>query len=45
MIQKPNSYNLLTDKMAKKVPWKIYRPDEKSYKSTGKLEIPIKDNI
>ena len=25
--------------MAEKVPWTIYRPDEKSYKSTGKLEM------
>ena len=30
LIQKPNSYNLLTDKVAEKVPWTIYRPDEKS---------------
>ena len=28
MIQGLNSYNLLTDKVAEKVPWTIYRPDE-----------------
>ena len=30
MIQWLNSYNLLTEKVAKKVPWTIYRPDEKN---------------
>ena len=30
MIQRLNSYNLLTDKVEVKVPWTIYRPDEKS---------------
>ena len=30
MIYKLNSFNLLTDKVAKKVPWTIYRRDEKS---------------
>ena len=40
MIQRLNSYNLLTDKMAEKVPWTIYRPYEKKLKkSTGKLEL------
>ena len=29
----------LTKKLAKKVTWAIYRPGEKSYKSTGKLEM------
>ena len=33
------SYNLLTDKVAEKVPHTIYRPDEKSYKSTRNLEM------
>ena len=31
-IQKLNSYNLLTDKVAEKVPQTIYRPDEKKLK-------------
>ena len=35
IIQKLNSYNLLTDKVAEKV----YRPDEKRLKSTRKLEM------
>ena len=30
MIQRLNSYNLVTDKVAEKVPWTIYRPDKKS---------------
>ena len=33
MIQRLNSYNLLTDKVAEKVPWTIYRPDKKSKKN------------
>ena len=28
MIQRLNSYNLLTDKVAEKVPWTVYRPDK-----------------
>ena len=32
MIQGLNSYNLLTEKVAKTVSWKIYRPDEKKLK-------------
>ena len=32
MIQRLNSYNLLTDKVAEKVPWTIYRPDKKAKK-------------
>ena len=46
MIQRLNSYNLLTDKVAEKVPWTIYRPGEKSEKSIRELEInfPIKEN-
>ena len=32
MIQRLNSYNLLTDKVTKKVPYTIYRPDEKKQK-------------
>ena len=30
IIQKFNSYNLLTNKVAEKVPWTIYRPDKKA---------------
>ena len=32
MIQGLNSYNLLTEKVAKKVSWKICKPDEKKLK-------------
>ena len=32
MIQRRHSYNLLTDKVAEKVPWTIYRPDKISKK-------------
>ena len=32
IIQRLNSYNLLTNKVAEKVPWTIYRPDEKKLK-------------
>ena len=39
MIQRLNSYNLLIGKVAEKVPWANYRPDEKNYKSTRELEI------
>ena len=36
MIQRINSYNLLTDNVAEKVPWTIYWPDKKcKKKSTG----------
>ena len=47
MIQRLNSYNLLTDKVAEKVPWTIYWPDKKSKKSIGELEneLSINDNI
>ena len=38
MIQRLNSYNLLTNKMTEKVSSTTYRPDEKSYKNTEKLE-------
>ena len=37
MIQRFNSYNLLADKVAEKVPWTLYRPDKKSEKSIGVL--------
>ena len=39
MIQRLNSYNFLSNKEAEKVPWRIYRPDEKTYKSIGELEM------
>ena len=39
MIQRLNSYNLLTDKVAEKIPWTIYRPDKKSEKSVGESEL------
>ena len=39
MIQRLNSYNLLTDKVAEKVPWTIYWPDKKSKKSIGESEM------
>ena len=39
MIQRLNSCNLLTDKVAEKTPWTIYRPDEKHERSTGELEM------
>ena len=35
MIQKLNSYNLLTDKATEKVPYTIYRPDKRNKKSIG----------
>ena len=39
-IQKLNSYNLVTDKVAEKVPWTIYRPDKrKSEKGIVESEI------
>ena len=47
MIQRLNSYNLLTDKVAEKVPWTIYRLDKKSKKKYRRVrnELLIKDNI
>ena len=39
MIQRLNSYNLLTDKVAEKVHWTIYRPGKKHEKSIGELEM------
>ena len=35
MIQRLNSYNLLTGKVAEKVSWTICRPDKKSEKNIG----------
>ena len=46
MIQRLNSYNLLTDKVTKKVPYTIYRQDKKQKKYWGvRNELSIKDNI
>ena len=39
VIQKLNSYNLLTDKVTEKVPRTIYTADEKSEKSIGESEM------
>ena len=39
MIQCLNLYKLLTDKVAEKLPWTIYRSDKKSEKSIGELEM------
>ena len=35
MIQRLNSYNLLTDKVTEKVPLTIYRPDKKKPKKVS----------
>ena len=46
MIQRLNSYNLLTDKVTEKVPYTIYRPDKKQKMHQGiRNELSIKDNI
>ena len=47
MIQRLNSYNLLTGKVAEKVSWTIYRPDKKKQKEYRRAgdEISIKDNL
>ena len=39
MIQRLNSYNLLTEKVTEKVPYTIYRPDKKTKKSIEESEI------
>ena len=39
MIQRLNSYNLLTEKVTEKVPYTIYRPDKKTKKSFEESEI------
>ena len=38
IIQRLNSYNSLTINLAGKVYWTIYRPDNKSYRSSEMLE-------
>ena len=47
MIQRLNSYNLLTDKVTEKVPYTFYRPDKKNQKKYRGVrnELSIKDNI
>ena len=47
MIQRLNSYNLLTDKVTEKVPYTIYRPDKKKQKKYRGVrnELSIKGNI
>ena len=46
MIPRLNSYNLLSDKVAGKVPWTICRPDEKSEKYWSvRNELSITINI
>ena len=47
MIQRLNPCNLMTDKVAEKVPWAIYRPDKESKKKYWRVanELSIKDNI
>ena len=39
MIQRLNSYNLLADKVAKNVPWRIYMLDKKIENGIGELEM------
>ena len=39
MIQRLNSYNLLTNKVAEKALWTIYIPDKKNEKSIGESEM------
>ena len=39
MIQRLNSYNILTDKVADKVHWTIYTPDKTSEKISRELEM------
>ena len=45
MIQRLNSYNSLTDKVAEKFPWTNYRPDNKKIKRYWRVgnELSIKD--
>ena len=45
MIQRFNSYNLLTGKVTEKVPYTIYRPDKKQKHRGVRNELSIKDNI
>ena len=47
IIQKLNSYNLLTGKVAEKISWTLYRPNKKTWKEywRGGVELFIKDNI
>ena len=46
MIQRLNSYNLLTEKVTEKVPYTLYRSDKKTKNYRGvRNELSIKDNI
>ena len=47
MIQRLNSYSLLTHKVTEKVPYKIYRPDKKKQRKYRGVrnELFIKNNI
>ena len=47
IIQKLNSYNLLTGKVAEKISWTLYRPNKKTWKEYWRVavELFIKDNI
>ena len=47
VIQRLHSYNLVTDKVTKKVRYTIYRPDKKKQKKDWgvKNELSIKENI
>ena len=47
MIQRPNSYNLLTNNVTEKVSEAIYRPDKKKQKKYRGVtnELSIEDNI
>ena len=47
IIQRLNSYNLLTDIVAEKFPSTIYRSNEKNLKKYWRvgIELSIKDNI
>ena len=46
MIQRLNSYNLLTDKVTEKVPYTFYRSDKKQKMYRGvRNELSIRDNI
>ena len=45
MIQWLNSYNLLTEKVAEKLPWTIYRPEKKVEFTDSTLTIYWPRNI
>ena len=45
MIQRLNSYNLVTDKVTEKVPYTFYRPVKKKRDWGDRNELSIKGNI